>query len=92
LHRARGSDFSSPDLSKCSIGTYVDIQEAGGKKETFCILGAWDSDPTKGIIAYTTGAGQALVGKAVGETAELPTEDPDRPRKVKILGIRPYHS
>jgi predicted signal transduction protein with EAL and GGDEF domain len=32
------------------------------------------------------------VGKAVGETAELPTEDPDRPRKVKILGIRPYHS
>ena len=92
LHRARGSDFSSPDLSKCSIGTYVDIQEAGGKKETFCILGAWDSDPTKGIIAYTTGAGQALVGKGVGETAELPTEDPDRPRKVKVLEIRPYHS
>ncbi|RFC44024.1 MAG: Transcription elongation factor, GreA/GreB family/N-terminal domain of the transcription EF GreA [Verrucomicrobia bacterium] len=92
LHRARGTDFSSPDLSKCSIGTYVDIEDESGRKETFCILGAWDSDPDKGIIAYTTGAGQALVGKAIGETAELPTEDASKTRLVTIKAIRPYRT
>lgn len=92
LHRARGSDFSSPDVSKCSIGTYVDIEDAAGHKETFCILGAWDSDPLKSIIAYTTGAGQALIGKAVGETADLPTENADETRRVTIKGIRPYRT
>jgi transcription elongation GreA/GreB family factor len=92
LHRARGTDFSSPDLSKCSIGTYVDIEDGAGRKETFCILGAWDSDPTQGIIAYTTGAGQSLVGKALGEAAELPTEDPNTLRRVTIKAIRPYRA
>jgi len=93
LNRARGTDFSSPDLSKCSIGTVVEVEDAAtGQKETFSILGAWDSDPKKGIIAYTTGAGQAIVGKLIGETAELPTEDATKLRKVKILSIRAYHS
>lgn len=91
LQRARGTDFSEVDASRCSVGTVVDLEDArSGKKERFTILGAWDSNPEKGIIAYTTGAGKALIGKAKGDTAELPTEEPNVTRTVRIAGITPY--
>lgn len=91
LQRARGTDFSEVDASRCSVGTVVDLEDArSGKKERFTILGAWDSNPEKGIIAYTTGAGKALIGKAKGDTAELPTEEPNVTRTVRIAGISPY--
>ena len=91
LDRARPSDFSEADGSRCSIGTIVTIQDvASGEAEKFTILGAWDSNPEKGVIAYTTGAGQALIGKGKGETAELPTDQPKVTRTVKIVEITPY--
>lgn len=91
LQRARGTDFSEVDASRCSVGTVVEIEDVNsGKKERFTILGAWDSNPEKGIIAYTTGAGQALVGKSVGSTAQLPTEEPNVTRTVRIASISPY--
>ncbi len=91
IERARGTDFSEPDTSRASIGTIVEIEDvASGETETFTILGAWDSDPTKGIIAYTTKAGKALIGKRTGETANLPTEVQGKKRRVKVLSIRAY--
>jgi transcription elongation GreA/GreB family factor len=90
LQRARGTDFSAPDLTRCSIGTTVEVEDAAtGTRETFTILGAWDSDPARHIIAYTTGAGRALVGKAVGETAALPVGEDAPPRQVTVVSIRP---
>ena len=91
LTRARGTDFSDADASHASIGTVVEVEdEATGKKEAFTILGAWDSDPENNVIAYTTGAGQALIGRAVGDTASLPTEIPDQTRSVKVISISSY--
>lgn len=91
LSRARGTDFSEVDPSRCSIGTVVAIQDIrSGQTDTFTILGAWDSNPEKGVIAYTTEAGKALVGKAVGEMAEMPTDEPNVTRTVRIVDISPY--
>jgi len=93
LQRARGSDFSEPDLTRCSIGTTVEVEDAAtGARETYTILGAWDSDPARSIIAYTTGAGRALVGKVVGEPADLPVGEDAAPRRVTVVSIRPYHA
>ncbi len=93
LSRARGTDFSETDTSKVTIGTVVVITDAeSGEKETFTILGAWDSDPDNNVIAYTTGAGKALIGRSVGDTAELPTEVPGQTRTVKVAEIRAYAS
>ena len=39
--------------------------------ETFTILGAWDSDPDKGIISYLTPIGQALLNRKVGDEVEF---------------------
>ena len=50
--------------------TDLDSQQA----ETFTVLGAWDSDPDKGIISYLTPVGQALLNHKPVEEVEVPTE------------------
>jgi transcription elongation GreA/GreB family factor len=70
--RARGSDFASPRTDVVSIGTVVhatDLQ--AGQSEHFSILGAWDSDPEKGIISYLSPVAQSLLNRKVGEEVEF---------------------
>ena len=88
LFRARGTNFENPDTSQVSIGTVVTLRDMAGTEETYCILGAWDSAPELGIISYKAVIGQALLGKGVGESAELPTESGTR--SVTIVRIEPF--
>ncbi|HEY5894131.1 MAG TPA: GreA/GreB family elongation factor [Chthoniobacterales bacterium] len=89
LNRARGTGFENPDTSKVSIGTVVTLADvASGDQEKYSILGAWDSEPEKGIISYLTAIGQALLGKTLGEEVELPTERGSR--KVRLETIEAY--
>lgn len=75
LHRARGTNFEGADTSQVSIGTIVTLREvASGKQEVYTILGAWDSDPDRGVISYQTAIGQALLGRRAGDTATLSTD------------------
>jgi transcription elongation GreA/GreB family factor len=86
LARARGTDFYKPDVSCVSVGTRVVLKSTtDGKQETFTILGAWDSDPEKGIISYQTALASALLGKKVGEEADLPGDSGTR--RIIILEI-----
>jgi len=39
--------------------------------ETFTILGAWDSEPDKGIISYLSPVAQALLNRKVGDEVEF---------------------
>jgi transcription elongation GreA/GreB family factor len=88
LSRARGTNFENPDTTQVSIGTVVTLRDNSGAEETYCILGAWDSAPELGIISYKAVIGQALLGKAPGESAELPTETGTR--TVTIVRIEPF--
>jgi len=91
LDRAIGTDFANVNSSTVGIGTLVDIEDTGsGAKETYTILGAWDGDVEKNIISYLSEAAKALIGRAVGDEIELPSEDANVQRKVKILDIRAY--
>lgn len=75
LHLARGTNFENPDLTQVSIGTVVSVREiASGNEETYTLLGAWDSDPDLGIISYQTAIGQALLGRKIGDTVTLSTD------------------
>jgi transcription elongation GreA/GreB family factor len=86
LQRARGTSFENVDLRQVSIGTTVVSQDQQtGELSTFHILGAWDSDPAKGIVSYQTVMGQALLGKAVGDVVELPAEG--GVKRVEIVEI-----
>ncbi len=88
--RAQGTDFVGVDTHVVNIGTIVDLVETtSGEKFSYTVLGAWDSDPTQGIISYMTSLAQALMKLPVGEVAELSTEEGGK-RMVRIEAIRNY--
>lgn len=91
LRNARGTDFANVPSDKVGIGTVVDVVDlASGATETTTILGAWDGDLDKNIISYLSESAKALIGKAVGDELDLPTEALHGTRKVKIAAIRAY--
>ncbi len=86
LSLSRGTNFEDIDPSKVGIGTIVELTDIdSGNKETYSILGAWDSFPEKGIVSYRAAIGLALNGKAPGETAELPADEGTR--KVRVESV-----
>ncbi len=84
LSNCRGTDFSDVDASQVSVGTVVRMRGPEGVEETYAILGAWDTDPDKGIVSYLAPSGQSLIGKHVGDTVQLNTG------AHEILEITPY--
>jgi transcription elongation factor GreA len=89
LERARGSNFENVDTQQVSVGTVVTVQDLKSEAcSTYSVLGAWDSDPEKGILSYQTAIGQALLGKRSGEVVELPTETGSR--RVEIVEISAF--
>jgi transcription elongation factor GreA len=91
LVRARGSDFSNAKTDVVSIGTHVVITDLDqNQTENFTILGAWDSDPEKGVISYLTPVGQTLLNRKVGEEVEVPVEGgKKRYRLDSITAVKP---
>jgi transcription elongation GreA/GreB family factor len=89
LVRARGTDFANPRTDVVSLGTCVRLTDpATQHTESFCILGAWDSDPDKGIISYLTPLAQSLLNHKPGEEVDL---DVDGTRKrVRLEAVEPY--
>src|SRR5262249_10547376 len=70
--RARGTDFTNPRVDVVSIGTVVDALDlATNTPERFTILGAWDSDPEKGLVSYLSPVAQALLNRKVGDEVEF---------------------
>jgi transcription elongation factor GreA len=72
LGRARITDFKDAGLDQVSVGTIVDVRDLkGGKTSRYTVLGAWDSDPDKGVISYKTPLGLALLGKKPGDQVKV---------------------
>lgn len=93
LKLARATDFSDPDLSQVSIGTVVELESLGGGEDLcYTILGAWDSDLEKGVIAYLSERGAAMLGKKVGEEVEFPSGEGGASSKYRIRSISAYRS
>jgi transcription elongation GreA/GreB family factor len=90
LARAEAQDFTDVDTSKVTLGTMVTIKDvATGEPNSYTILGAWDSDVSKGIISYETVVARALLNHAVGEQIELPAGEGGS-RQVTIEKIEPH--
>jgi transcription elongation GreA/GreB family factor len=91
LVRARGTDFANPRTDVVSIGTHVQVTDVGTQqKETYTLLGAWDSDPEKGVISYLTLVAQAFLNHKVGDEVEL--ESDGQKRRFRIDLIEPFKS
>lgn len=81
LLRARGTDFVNARSDVVSIGTVVRATDLEtGQAEEFSILGAWDSEPEKGIISYQSPVAQSLLNHKIGDQVEF-----------EIHGVRHHH-
>src|SRR5271168_2535842 len=90
LARAEATDFAGADTSKVSLGTKVTLKDTDtGVNLVYTILGAWDSDLSKGIISYQTAVARALLNHTVGERIELSTDEGGT-RHVIIEKIEPH--
>ncbi len=84
LHEAKIITTSKKNCNKVDVGCKVTLH-LNGKKEVFTIVGEWEADPTEKKISHASPLGQALLGKKVGEKAEV--EAPAGKIIYTILGI-----
>ncbi len=67
-----------------ALGTKVTVR-VGGRENIFDIVGEWEADPINKKISHDSPLGSALLGKNIGETAEV--EAPAGRIKYEILAI-----
>jgi transcription elongation GreA/GreB family factor len=81
LVRARGTDFAGARTDQVSIGTLVRARDLeADQAEEFTILGAWDSDPDKGVVSYLSPVAQSLLNHKIGDEVEF-----------EVHGVRHHH-
>src|SRR5256714_4524083 len=86
LVRARGTDFASASTEAVGIGTRVKVTELATRHaETFAILGAWDSEPEKGIVSYLTPLAQSLLNRKVGEEVEFELDGAKKRYRIEAI-------
>lgn len=55
-----------------TVGNHVTVQEVGcDEPETYHVVGSAEADPANGKISNESPLGQALLGKAIGDKAEV---------------------
>lgn len=59
------------DVDTLRFGGTVTLVRDDGRRQTFRIVGEDEADPAKGAVAYVSPLAQALLGKSVGDTAQL---------------------
>ena len=74
LNAVKAVDFSdvTADQDQVAPGTTVTIVSAAGAEMAYTILGEWDNDLSRNIIANKTRLAQNMLGKVVGDTFDLP--------------------
>ena len=75
LKLVKAVDFADVVSDTVCPGTTVRIACADGKEIVYTVLGEWDNDLERGIIANKTKLAQNMLGKKAGETFELPDAD-----------------
>ena len=71
VKNARVIDESELSVDSVSVGTHVSIQMEDEEPEEYDIVGRTEADPLNGKISDESPVGHALLGKAVGEEADV---------------------
>ncbi|MDB6038487.1 MAG: GreA/GreB family elongation factor, partial [Verrucomicrobiales bacterium] len=86
LVRARGTDFANVKTETANIGTRVHVTDLNTKnRESYAILGAWDSDPDKGVISYLTPVAQSLLNHKVGDEVDFEMDGTKKRYKIESI-------
>src|SRR5437667_3842317 len=70
---------------RCVFGATVDVEEDGGEKTTWQIVGEDEADIKAGKISYSSPLGRALIGKESGEKVDVQT--PGGVKRYDILDV-----
>ncbi len=88
LVRARGTDFANTKTDAVGLGTRVAVTDlVANHPDSFAILGAWDSDPEKGVVSYLTPLAQALLNKKVGEEVEFEMDGTKKRYRIDAIEL-----
>lgn len=78
-------DVPAP-TGRVQLGSTVHFTEDGGEVETYRIVGPAEADPKAGRVSNESAVGKALLGKRVGDLAEIKLESGDS-YSIKVTGI-----
>ena len=78
-------DHTSPSET-VTLGSHVELKDGAGKTVKYTIVGSLEADPAHGRISNESPVGRALLGKRVGEDAEV--QAPSGVQKFTIVKIR----
>lgn len=85
LEVVRPEDVS---LEQVGFGAVVSVREDTGEEWDYFIVGPLEADPMEDRISYESPLGSALLGKRVGDVAEV--DAPAGKIRFTITGIRAY--
>jgi transcription elongation factor GreA len=71
---------------RCVFGATVDLEEKGGKKITYQIVGEDEAEIKAGRISISSPIARALIGKEAGDEVDVVT--PGGVKKYEILEVR----
>ena len=76
---------SAPKKGTCAVGSHVTLEGPKGEVE-YTIVSSVEADPAQKKISDESPIGQALLGKKVGEKAEIKTPSGTISFKIKHIG------
>ena len=71
---------------RCIFGSYVDVEDADGKKISYRIVSRHESNIEEGLMSVDSPVGRALIGKFSGDMVLV--ETPSGAFEYKILAVR----
>ena len=84
--RAEVIDASQLSGDKVTFGTSVGLaDEETDEETTYHIVGPYEADISRGMISTSSPIARAVIGKAVGESAEV--QSPGGTKSVEIISI-----
>ncbi|MFH1554828.1 MAG: transcription elongation factor GreA [Pseudomonadota bacterium] len=60
-----------PGSDTLQFGMHVTFEREDGRRQTYRIVGEDEADPARGSVSYVSPLARALMGKAVGDVAQL---------------------
>jgi transcription elongation GreA/GreB family factor len=81
-HLASAQEISPDDRNVVGLGAAVTIEDDAGKRTTYKLVGAIETDAKRGWVSWQSPIASVLWGLRVGDTVELPRGD-----EVEIVAI-----
>ena len=90
LERAQIFDPTTITTTRVGFGTVVLLEKPDShEKETYTILGPWESDPENGIISYMSPLGTNLLNHKAGETLSFTVSEEEKTYKILDISAAP---